>query len=363
MKHIAPHRWADAWAGKLADGEVAAMDRHAEECPRCAKVRDRVTRASSQTFPALRAQSAPDIAWDSVRARVHWSLAAERRARTQAKPRTFAWLGWGALAAGGVAAALATGVLPGARRAPHETPAIARSGTPTAPAPRAVQGLVSRLAGDVLVDGLRAGAFDRPIHSGALLATGDGRIDVQFGDQSAFALGAHSKLEVRRFDAQQIELVVDGLVDVEVAPRAPGERFLVIAGSNTIEVRGTQFRVMRDARGVRVACRHGLVAVRDASGEREVAASRQIDVHTGGAVVDAHVVEMSADELAQLAAATPVTTPVWTDADAAAKSSAALEIASPSKRDVRLLQQAPQILQRSHRQIRCASPLHQHLRL
>jgi hypothetical protein len=335
MKHVAPHRWADAWAGRLADDEVTAMDRHAEECARCAKARDRITRASSQTFPALRAQSAPDVAWDSVRARVHWAVSTERRARTQGRPRALAWLGWTVVAAGSVAAALATGGLPGAP-ARHELPTVASAIPPAPCAPRALQGLVSRLAGDVLVDGLRAGAFDRPIHAGALLATGEGRVDVQFGDHSAFALGPRSKLELRRLDSAQIELVVDGTIDVEVAPRAADQRFLVIAGTDTIEVRGTQFRVARDAAGVRVACRHGLVAVRDGSGELQVGAAREVDVHAGGAVVDSHVVAMTSDELDQLAAATPVTTPLWTDADAAANSSAALEIATPGRRDVRV---------------------------
>ena len=344
MRHVTPHRWADAWAGKLADDEVAAMERHAEQCSRCAKARDRITHASSQTFPALRAQSAPDLAWDSVRARVHWSLSAERRARTQAAPRLLGRLGFGLLASAGMAALLATGSLH------HEPPAqlappVATLPLPAPAAPRAVQGLVSRLAGDVLVDGLRSGAFDRRIHAGAVIATGDGRVDVQFGERSAFALGAHSKLELRRFDAAQIELVVDGTVDVEVSPRAPGQRFLVIAGGDTIEVRGTQFRVVRDARGVRVACHHGVVAVRDASGEQQVGAARELELAGGRAVADSHVTQMSADELAQLVAATPVTTPVWTDADAAAKTSAALEIATPDKRDVRVdgveLGQAP----------------------
>jgi hypothetical protein len=236
--------------------------------------------------------------------------------------------------AGVVGAALVTGSMPAPR---HDAPAVAVA-PPSAPtSPSALQGLVSRLAGDVLVDGLRAGAFDRRIHAGTLLATGDGRIDVQFGDKSAFALGPHGKLELRRFDAAQIELVVDGTVDVEVAPRAAGQRFLVIAGAETVEVRGTQFRVVRDATGgVRVACHHGVVAVRDGSGEQQVTAARTLDVRKGRAVVDARVAQMSADELAQLADATPVTAPLWTDADAAAKSSAALDIDSRGKRDVRV---------------------------
>jgi len=330
VKHVAPHRWADAWAGKLADAEVQAMDRHAESCARCAKARDRITRASSQTFPALRAQSAPELAWDAVRARVHWSVSTERRAKVRARPRVVMWLAGAAALAGGAVWWLHSA-------APSEPAQVARVVTPPPAAPHALSGLVTRLAGDVLFDGLRSGhAFDHRIAAGAVLATGNGRVDVQFGDASALSLAAGSKLEVRRFDADQIELAVDGTVDIEVAPRAAGQRFVVIAGAETIEVRGTQFRVARDAAGVRVACRHGKVAVRDGSGELEVAAARAALVHAGGAVVDARAVEMSADELAQLAVATPVTTPAWTDADTAAAATTALEIGAQARRAVRV---------------------------
>ena len=40
---------------------------------------------------------------------------------------------------------------------------------------------------------------------------------------------------------------VDGTVDISVAPRGDGQRFLVDAGDHTVEVRGTQFRVTHDA--------------------------------------------------------------------------------------------------------------------
>jgi hypothetical protein len=142
-------------------------------------------------------------------------------------------------------------------------------------------------------------------------------------------------LQFRRFDAEAIELVVDGTVDVVVAPRAPGQRFLVISGDETVEVRGTQFRVSHDALGLRVACRHGLVAVRDGGGEVQIGAAHQAVIAPNRAN-DAHAATLDDAELAQLAAATPVTLPVWTSAGELAKSSAPLEIASTSARDVRL---------------------------
>jgi ferric-dicitrate binding protein FerR (iron transport regulator) len=196
-------------------------------------------------------------------------------------------------------------------------------------------GIVTALHGEAMLDGLRQGAFERTLGPGSLIATGEGRVDVQFGDASALALGPRSSLQLRRFDAETIELVVDGTVDVVVAPRAPGQHFFVIAGDETVEVRGTQFRVARDAHGVRVACRHGLVAVRDGAGEVQIGAAHQAVIATGHAG-ETSATRLGDPEMAQLAAATPVTLPLWTSAAELAKSSAPLEIASTNARDVRV---------------------------
>jgi hypothetical protein len=326
MSHVAPHRWADAWRGKLGEAEVAAMDRHAESCERCRRARDRITRTSSLTFPAIKNTSAPEVAWDSVRARVHWAVSTERRARVAKPRRPIAFVLAGAFAAGGIALAFATGSIVAPQPGQHAAP-IARVRTPTPVAATPLAGLVSRVSGEVMVDGVRQpDLFDHALGPGDVIATGDGRIDVQFGDHSAFSLGPRSKLELRRFDGTEIRLVVDGTVDVEVAARAPGQRFLVEAGSHEVEVRGTQFRVVHEGADTRVACRHGLVAVHDSEGESLVPAEQKLEA--------GKVTKLSTDELAQLVAATPVTTPMWID-DLAHRSSV-LEIASTTHSDVRV---------------------------
>jgi hypothetical protein len=178
-----------------------------------------------------------------------------------------------------------------------------------------------------MVDGVRRpDLFDHALGPGEVIATADGRIDVQFGEHSAFSLGPRSKLQLQRFDASEVRLVVDGTVDVEVSARAPNQRFLVVAGDRTVEVRGTQFRVVHEESSTRVSCRHGLVAVHDATGEALVSAEQKLD---GGKVT-----ALTADELAQLVAATPVTMPLWID-DLAHRSSV-LEVASATHRDVRV---------------------------
>lgn len=334
MSHVKPFKWADAWRGKLAESEVAAMDRHAAKCSRCAGARDRITRTSSLTFTAIKNAAAPDVAWDSVRAKVHWAVSSAKRSGEQrVVRRPYGLFAAGALAVAGVTLGLVSGVAT-EPQLPASAPAIAHAQpSPATPASTPLAGIVSRLSGEVMVDGVRSkDLFERALGPGAVIATGEGRIDVQFGDHSAFALGPRSKLELRRFDASEVRLVVDGTVDVEVAPRAAGQRFLVEAGAQTIEVRGTQFRVVHDTAGTRVACRHGLVAVRDHAGEALVGAAKKVDVTS--AVDPTQVAELSTDEMAQLAQATPVTMPLWID-DLAHRSSV-LEVASSAHRDVRV---------------------------
>jgi hypothetical protein len=341
VSHVPPHRWADAWAGRLADPDVRAMERHAERCAACARARDRVTRASD-SFSTLRGRSSPELAWDAVRARVHWTVSTERRAK---QPRSVigrrrAVVGWacaGVVAAGVVAALVV--------ERPRETaPALAdqpflpRITTPATAAPTPLLGAINRTTGEVMLDGIRPDhreLFTRRLGAGTVIATATGEVDIQFGAASGLRLGPHSTLELRRFDARVVELVVRGRLDLQVGARAADQRFVVRAGDREIEVRGTQFRVEHTSDGAtRVACRHGLVAVRDAHGQIEVAANRRVEVTRDRGVADHASTALTADEVAQLADATPVTLPVW-DAGTLA-SSAPLEIATTGRREVRV---------------------------
>jgi hypothetical protein len=294
-----------------------------------------VTRASD-SFASIRSQSPPDVSWDAVRARVHWSVSTQRRTAIRTRPPAYGWLA-GAIAAG-VAAALATGGSPTPAATP--TPVAVHSEPAAVPAPPApLIGLVSRASGDVMLDGVRpADLFARPLGQGSSLATGDGRVDVQFGDSSAFALGPMSTVQLRRFDARTIELVVDGTVDIAVAPRSDGQRFAVLAGDRTIEVRGTQFRVSHDTRATSVACHHGLVIVSDASGKVEVGAARRFTVAAGHPVSSVSVEQpeaMTPDDIASFTQAPPLTLPLG-DPTALLQSSAPLEIATAGRHGVRV---------------------------
>lgn len=330
--HIAPHRWADLWAGRVDDDERVVMERHAETCRACQRVRQRVTRASD-SFATIRTLSSPEVPWDAIRARVHWSVSTARHAALRERRPAYGWL-VAALAAG-VAIGAITG--PMAMHAPAREPIAKRQElvVPPPPAPGALVGLVNRASGDVMVDGVRpADLFVRKLGRGSKIATADGRVDIQFGDQSAFALGPNSTIELRRFDAEAIELVVEGTVDISVASRAEGQRFTVAAGDRTVEVRGTHFRVTHDAASTSVACQHGMVVVSDGSGKLEVGPERRVRVDRGKPVSSERAVGLSSEDRAALQVL-PLVLPQW-DPGTLVQRSAPLEVATSGRRDVRV---------------------------
>lgn len=347
-RHVPPHRWADAVSGLTTDAELAAMDRHAESCERCAKTKARIARAS-ESFHQMRTQSAPELSWDEVRARVYWNVSTERHAKVRAPGtgrRVAGWTMGAGLVGAAVALAIATGPLQPMVGGEATNPAVAvapangvMKPTPPAPvvAPAPIIGIVNRATGDVMIDGILANdLFTRRLAAGTTVTTGNGSVDVQFGPESAFALGPRSLLELRKLDAETIELAVEGMVDVTVAPRQGSQKFLVHAGDRTIEVRGTQFRIRHDAKATFVACHHGLVAVRDAKGTIELPASRRVEVPAGQAVASGPIGTLTVDELAALAAATPMTLGAWGNLDALLAGSAPLEIAAGGRREVRV---------------------------
>lgn len=337
-RHIAPHRWADAFAGTLAAREVATMETHAESCARCARIRDRVSRAS-QSFPALRAQAAPELAWDSVRARVHWSVSSEKRTSARPPRRLVPAIAIGAVAAGATLFAVTRdSAAPSSRPSAEATP-VAAPAPAVAPAATPLGAVVVREVGDqTMINGLvRRRIFDEVLGSGTVIATGDSRIDVQFEADSALQLGPSSSVRFVRFDSERIELALEeGTVDVVVGKRTDGQRFLITAGDRTVEVRGTRFRVDRGEHHLRVACAHGKVVVHDRTGEVAIAAEQAIEVAPTASLVGTRAAVLSAAQKSELTDATPHMLPVWTSPSQIVQTSSALEIATSGKREVRV---------------------------
>ena len=331
--HVAPHRWADAFAGTLAERDVATMDAHAESCPRCAQARDRVRRAS-QSFPKLRSQAPSELAWDTIRARVHWAVSSAKRTPPRPMARRllpFA-LGAGALAAGGFAVALLSSPSPASVAL---RPAVRPAAVPSVAAPAEVTQLAAVVVRET---GSHRRAFDELIKAGDVVTTGDARLDLQFDDASALSIAPSTILSVRRLDSDQIELFLQqGSLDVTVSKRSPNQRFIItLATGRSVEVRGTQFRVTEQGNLSRVECAHGKVALRDGSGEVEIPGARKLELGAQAQVANVRPTELSADELKALVDATPMTMPLWPGAAQLAQQSAALEIATGAARDVRV---------------------------
>jgi hypothetical protein len=145
-----------------------------------------------------------------------------------------------------------------------------------APIPPLV-GLVTFLQGDVRLAGkpIEAGA---EIVAGARLQTGEGRLAVQFGERSAFAIGPLTTMELRSFDGRNIVLAVEGTVDLDVEKRDETQRLRVLAGERSVEVRGTAFRVGNDAGALEVLVARGRVAVIEGGAQVEVPAGSRLSL-------------------------------------------------------------------------------------
>jgi hypothetical protein len=359
VSHVAPHRWAELARGTIAERDERRMREHADRCDACAQARDRVTGAT-RAFADIAATPAPELGWDTIRTRVYWATSSERRERERTQRMHAVRLRrWGWVAVPAVAAAAAASVMlarsggsshsddaPVAPSIAHGTgPASAGTGgsahAPAAPTtPEPLHGVVTLAQGDVTLDGTSHAAkvLAHEVDAGATFATGDGRVAVQFGDGSVFAVGPRSNLRVRRFDAAAIDLALGdaGEVTIEVAPRAPGQRFTVTAGDRTVEVRGTAFHVVRRGGTLDVACAHGLVAVRDHSGELLVPAGQGVVIGDADALADraAHALDDAAIDA--LGKAIGPRLPVWTDHDTMLRTSAPLAIAATHGRAIRV---------------------------
>jgi ferric-dicitrate binding protein FerR (iron transport regulator) len=302
-RHVAPHRWAAAARGELSAEAHTRMHLHAAECDRCRQQRE-VVEGAAEAIADLRAEAGPELGWDEIRAKIHWESSASMR-RLPAPRR------WRRPALGlGVALAVAVGVvaLVGGGRSP-ELPVAPTSSERTV----ATQVEVSTLpAVMTLVSGeVRMGAtaadqrFASLVSPGDEIRTGVGSVAVQFGEHSAFALAPHSRLRVTRLDAQAIELVVDGVIDVEVTRRTPEQHFVVVAGDDRISVRGTRFRVATAGAGAEVLCAHGQVAV-EGRGRTAV-----VDGGYAAAGASTEVRPLTPDETTLLARSTPYRLPMW----------------------------------------------------
>lgn len=276
MRHPRPPRFADALAGKLAPREHAALEAHVATCARCARVRDRV-RAARLALKKIGETIPPTSGWDLPR--LHTTPARPRRRLWRLLPIPIL-----ACAAVALIFTLRPSPQPAARApvavAPAPAPAPA---SPAPPAPFALGNVVTFLQGDVLLGAAKA-TPDSSLSAGSVLETRRGRVAVQFGAHSGLVLEPQSKLEVVSFDSREIVLSVSGAVDVELESRLPGQRFALLAGERTVEVRGTVFRVAHHGGELDVAVQRGRVAVIEGGAQVTVDAGARLALGRGVAV-------------------------------------------------------------------------------
>lgn len=352
MSHLAPHRLAALASGKLAGRAAARARRHLDDCPACRTAWERV-KAARATFPDLAALPAPELRWDKIRAQTYWTLGADRGSarhpalddRAPLPAATARAWRWSRIVPAGVLAAAAAGAviawqLGPDRALPRAAPiaiAAPEAAAPRAPAPLTAVitlveagGAITTADGRAIAGGNAVGAH--PLGAGDRITTGDGRLAAQFGPGSTLTLAPHSTLVVARFDDAAIELQLGdaGAVSVEVATRAPGQRFAVRAGDRTVEVRGTAFRVERAGDAVAVACEHGRVAVSSAGGTIELGAGQALALPDGEPLLGRAARPMTDVELAALLAARPAALPQWTDPDTIFRTTTGLALAAPT---------------------------------
>jgi len=353
MRHVAAQRWADLARGRVSAGDERRMRAHTATCDACARVRDRMAGVVG-AFADIAREPAPELGWDHIRARVYWATSSERRERERTQRMNAITLRrWGRVglfaAPALIAAAAALVVYERSGSGPErgEPPPIAHatapSPSPLAPAPvpgKPLAGVVTLAQGAVAIDDASSAArvLAHPVVAGTTVTTTDGRVAVQFGDGSSFALGPQSSLRVARFDGGGVDLALGGAgeITIEVAPRAPGQRFTVTAGDRTVEVRGTAFRVARRGSTVDVSCAHGLVAVHDGSGDLLVPAGQGVVVDDAESLADRAARPLDAAAIAGLTSQIGPRLPVWTEPAQLYRTSAPLAIVAPARRAVRV---------------------------
>ena len=354
-RHVAPHRLADALAGRMSDRERGGLERHLARCARCAGAARRLARARA-AMDGIAGAEAPELAWEQIGVRLYWETSSARHAAQRGERRSgsrrrgslaLAGAGLLAVATGAVAVFLALGGGRADTAAPARPAMSAAADTAAAPdraaapaPPARLRGVVTFARGAVLVDGRQLDTqtlFDKPIGAGTRLDTGEGRVVVQFGARSGFALEPGSSVNLRRFDEGGVELEVDGVIEVDLTRRPPGQLFEVRAGQHRVVVHGTAFRVDHRGGALDVSCARGRVMVKD--GEREVALDAGQRLQLLEDVVLAHALREQIDpaRLAELeeSLAAPLL-PAWTQPRALFETSSLLDVVAAPGHPVRL---------------------------
>jgi hypothetical protein len=197
--------------------------------------------------------------------------------------------------------------------------------------------VVTLLQGESILDAAPL-FLDSPIREGATLRTSVGRVAVQFGDRSGFVVEENTTLELSRLDDSAVELrILSGAVAVDLTRRRSDQRFAVLAGDRSVEVRGTAFRVALADEALDVMVARGLVAVIEDADAVEVAAGGRLAIPKGGSLADHLPRRLSDREAKELARAVRAPfVPAWTGAPEVRAATAVLRVAAGPRARVRV---------------------------
>jgi hypothetical protein len=344
---VKPERWAEL--ARLPDAERDTLVEHADACPTCATIRRRVETAVG-AMREVAAAPAPNLNWEHVGARLYWSVSSEIRQRDRKRSvrrnlvsRVSPYALVGAAAAAGISLVFMVRTTQPEKVAtvspPVKAPAVIELtvNPPIRPArPAPIQGLVTMLQGEARLGGALL-SVDATLRAGDKIETGAGRVAVQFGERSAFQLGTHTRVELRAFDEREVVLAVTGTIDVDVEKRHEGQRMAVVAGTRTVEVRGTAFRVGHGDEDLLVAVTRGRVTVLEGDTAVEVPAGTQLSLAAGKSLAG-----VAPRALIQPGVAAPrslgriPTLPTWTNVDSLRTQTAVLSVAAPPRVAVRV---------------------------
>ena len=78
-RHVAPHRMADAAAGRTGERDVARIKQHLDRCARCSGQAERLARARG-AMNEIAGTPAPELGWDRIGVRLYWENSSARHA-------------------------------------------------------------------------------------------------------------------------------------------------------------------------------------------------------------------------------------------------------------------------------------------
>jgi hypothetical protein len=249
--------------GRLDAAAAAAFAGHVAGCAACRRAHARLA-AARAALTAAGAAPPPAVDFGRLEARLFTELDEPLR---PARPWHVA--ARRPLALGLVAAAAAAALVVGLRLAgppPAAVPATPPGGAggPAAPTaavrlravPILVQGEVRQVPGDAPV------SPTRPLDAGEGAALGAGRLVLQLEAGTALVVAARSEVALRHLDGRRIDVHLGrGRVYAQVAPRHPGQEFVIHTAGHAVMVRGTRYSVERLPAATKVEVLEGVVEV------------------------------------------------------------------------------------------------------